>query len=110
MNYPRLLLALTAWLALGAAPGKPPELDLFVDPAPAASRISVVAKVRGLKCTGATTRVWLNRGLTVEQARVDGRDVLPVLDPFSARRAHPPIQGETHTRQDRWIGVNPSLE
>ena len=86
MNYPKLSLALAALLALGATPGKSPELDLFVDPAPATSRISVVAKVRGLACTGATTRVWLNRGLTVDQARVDGRTVLPLLDPPGAGR------------------------
>ncbi len=86
MTCPRLPLALAALLALGAAPAQSPELDLFAEPAPETSRISVVAKVRGLTCTGTTARVWLNRALTVEQARVDGRDVLPVLDPPGAGR------------------------
>lgn len=86
MNVAHLSLALAGLPALAAAAEKPPELDLYVAPAPATSRISVVAKVRGLACTGATTRVWLNRGLTVDQARVDGRDVVPVLDPPGAGR------------------------
>jgi hypothetical protein len=86
MTCPRIPLALAALLALGAAPGKSPELYLYVEAAPAVSRITVVAKVRGLACTGGTTRVWLNRGLTVEDARVDGRKVSPVLDPPGAGR------------------------
>ncbi|OYY76391.1 MAG: hypothetical protein B7Y43_15215 [Sphingomonas sp. 28-62-20] len=86
MTCPRLPLALAALLASGAASAKPPELDLYVHPAPATSRISVVAKLRGLACTGATTRLWLNRGLTVERASVDGRTVSPVLDPPGAGR------------------------
>lgn len=84
MKFARFMLALAALPALAAAAEKPPELDLHVDPAPATSRISVVAKLRGLACTGATTRLWLNRGLTVERARVDGRKVSPVLDPPGA--------------------------
>jgi hypothetical protein len=37
-------------------------------------------------CTAGTARVWLNRGLTVEKARVDGREVSPVLDAPGAGR------------------------
>ncbi len=86
MNFSRLYVAPAAMLALGAAPDKQPVLDLDVTPAPATSSISVVATVRGLECTAGITRVWLNRGLTVEKARVDGREVSPVLDPPGAGR------------------------
>lgn len=94
MNLSDLSLALAALLALGAAPDKQPELDLSVAPSPSTSRINVVATVKGLPCTSGVARVWLNQGLTVEQARVDGRVVLPVLDAPGAGRifisaAHP---------------------
>ncbi len=77
---------MAALLTLGAAPSEPPELDLAVELFPAKSRISVVAKVRGITCTAGTARVWLNRGLTVESAKVDGRAVTPVLDAPGAGR------------------------
>lgn len=82
----RLSLALAALLTLGAAPDQPPHLDLSIELMPATSRIGVVAKVRGLSCTAGTARVWLNRGLDIESARVDGRVVTPVLDPPGAGR------------------------
>jgi hypothetical protein len=82
----RLSFALTALLTLGAAPNDPPQLDLFVELTPATSRIGVTARVGGLSCTSGTTRVWLNRGLKVESARVDGRVVTPVLDTPGAGR------------------------
>jgi hypothetical protein len=82
----RLSLALAALLTLGAAPNEPPELDLSIALTPATSRISVTAKVRGLSCSAGTARVWLNRGLNIESARVDGRAVTPVLDTPGAGR------------------------
>lgn len=82
----RFSLALAALLTLGAAPSAPPELDLSVALSPATSRISVVAKLRGISCAFGTARVWLNRGLTIESAQVDGRAVTPVLDAPGAGR------------------------
>ncbi len=86
MMFFRFSLALAALLTLGAAPNEPPELDLFIALTPASSRIGVTAKVRGLSCSAGTTRVWLNRGLNIESARVDGRAVTPVLDTPGAGR------------------------
>lgn len=86
MSLFRLFIALATFPALGAAPDKQPDLDLYVSLVPATSRISVVATVRGLVCTAGIARVWLNRGLTVEHARVDGREVSPVLDATGAGR------------------------
>jgi len=86
MNCLRLSLALAALLATGAAPSEPPDLDLSLELAPATRRISVLAKVRRIACTADTARLWLNRGLTVESARVDGRAVTPVLDAPGAGR------------------------
>lgn len=85
-NATRLVLALAAVPALGAAPHESPGVDLAVDLAPATSRISVTAKLRGLACTAGTARVWLNRGMIIDQARVDGRTVTPVLDAPGAGR------------------------
>lgn len=82
----RFSLALAAVLTLGAAPSAPPELDLSIALSPATSRISVVAKLRGITCTAGTARLWLNRGLTVESAKVDRRAVTPVLDAPGAGR------------------------
>lgn len=82
----RLFFAFGGLLTLGAAPNEPPELDLSVALTPATSRISVTARVRGLSCTGGTARVWLNRGLHVESALVDGRAAKPVLDAPGAGR------------------------
>jgi hypothetical protein len=82
----RFSFAVAGLLTLGATPNDPPELDLSVELAPATSRIGVMARVRGLSCTAGTARVWLNRGLNVESARVDGRVVTPVLDAPGAGR------------------------
>lgn len=82
----RFSLALAALLTLGAAPNEPPELDLSIALTPATSRIGVTAKVSGLSCNAGTARVWLNRGLNIESARVDGSMVTPVLDPPGAGR------------------------
>lgn len=86
MNSRHPWLALAALLTSGAAPVQPPELDLVLETAPSTSRIHVVATLRGLACTAGTVRLWLNRGLTVEDVRVDGRMVAPVLDPPGAGR------------------------
>lgn len=82
----QLFLPLLAILVAGSGLREPPELDLAVKLTPATSGISVTAKVRGLTCTGMTTRVWLNRGLTVDSARVDGRAVTPIVDASGAGR------------------------